>query len=72
MSSNLGAIKPYHCPYAEECGYHGIWLYEQEFREHLREFHKGREEKLLSSDDNHQGILRAYQINIFSHKIHLV
>jgi hypothetical protein len=49
MSSSLGAIKPYHCPYADECGYHGIWLHEQEFREHLRKFHKGREEKLLSS-----------------------
>jgi len=35
-------IHAYTCPYANECGYHGVFLYERGFKEHMQKFHKGR------------------------------
>jgi hypothetical protein len=36
---NLPTISPLRCPYAETCGYHGVFLNPVEFREHLDQYH---------------------------------
>jgi hypothetical protein len=34
-------VRALRCPFADECDYHGVFLYEVEFREHMEKFHPG-------------------------------
>ena len=36
VSAQVRALR---CPFADECGYHGVFLYEPDFRGHMATFH---------------------------------
>jgi hypothetical protein len=39
---SIHEIYPNRCPYADECGYQGVFLYEDGFREDMEKFHPGK------------------------------